>query len=285
MKIRIVIFGAVLLTAGSLASFAQAGTIRVIPHVEEGAFGVLVHQYRVGEGGTDFDFVRQGGQDVLFPYERYSVELVLGDRNTITFLYQPLTLNTRTVVNRNGSGSGDLVVDGTHFTTGTPLDITYGFDFWRLSWLFDFARSPDTVLGLGLSLQIRNASIVFSAADGSTRSVSQNIGPVPIIKVRAAHWLSPRLGLDFEADGFYASSAFFNGSARPFTGWIWDAALSAKTRFESGIEAYLTMRTIGGGASGNSAYSYTSATTTSSGAPTYNALATAALTLGVSLGL
>jgi hypothetical protein len=114
--------------------------------------------------------------------------------------------------------------------------------------------------------------------------VSQNIGPVPILKVRAAHWFSPQFGLDFEADGFYASSAFFNGSTKSFTGWIWDAALSAKTAFVPGATAYATLRSIGGGAEGNNSYAYTSATTSSTLFPyTKNVLATAALTLGVSI--
>jgi hypothetical protein len=113
--------------------------------------------------------------------------------------------------------------------------------------------------------------------------VQQNIGPVPILKFRAAYWLFPEFGLDFEADGFYASSAFFNGSGKDFEGWIWDAALSLKTRIIPGAEAFLALRTIGGGARGNNAYSYVSSTTSSPGSYTYNALATVALTLGATL--
>jgi hypothetical protein len=278
-------FAGVSTLSAQSASQEQAPGVEIIPHFEQGVVGVLYHHYQVGTGGTDFNFVTQGGQDVLFPYQRYSVDLVLGSHNRFTFLYQPLTLNTRTVVDRNGSGSGNLVIDGTSFLPNTPLDITYGFDFWRLSYLYDFSNTRDTILGIGVSLQVRNASIVFSAVDGSARTVSQNIGPVPILKVHLAHWFAPLFGIDFEGDGFYASSAFFNGATQPFTGWIWDASLSAKSRIGPNIEAYLTARSIGGGASGNSAYSYASATTTTSGAPTFNALATLAVTLGATAHL
>jgi hypothetical protein len=267
------------------ASSAQGPTVQIIPHFEEGYLGILYHHYQVGADGTDFDFVSQGGQDVLFPYQRYSIDVVLGGHHRLTFLYQPLTLDTRTVVDRNDSGTGDLVVDGTAFPAGTPLDITYGFDFWRMSYLYDFSINPDTILGFGASLQIRNASIVFSAVDGSARTVSQNIGPVPVLKMRLAHWFSPLFGLDFEGDGFYASSAIFNGSTRPFTGWVWDASLSARSRLGSAIEAFLTVRSIGGGASGTSSTSYVSATTASAGTLTYNALATIAVTLGATVDL
>lgn len=262
--------------------------VQVIPHFEYGYLGVLSHVYRAGEGetpgngGTLFNFVTMGGQDILFPYQRYSVDVLLGARNRVTLLYQPLTLNTRTVVGRNDPAPSDIYIDDATFTVGTPLDITYGFDFWRVSWLYDFARSPNTILGAGISLQLRNASISFTSVDGTERTVSQNIGPVPILKARAAHWFSPHVGLDFEADGFYASSAIFNGSGRPFEGWIWDAALSAKTRFAPNASAFLTVRSIGGGANGENAYTYVSATT-SANAKTYNALATFAVSLGVSV--
>jgi len=257
--------------------------LQVIPHAEQGFLAILSHVYRVGStanGNSDFNFLTQGGQDILFPYQRYSVDVVLDRRNRVTLLYQPLTLNTRTVAGRNNSGS--VQIDGVLFPATTPIDITYGFDFWRLSYLYDFSSDPSAILGVGASLQIRNASIVFSSVDGKLRTVQQNIGPVPIVKMRAAKWFSPVFGLDFEGDGFYASSAFFNGSGKPFEGWIWDAALSAKTHFAPHAVAFLTVRSIGGGASGSNAYPYESSTT-STNPETYNALATLAVTLGVSL--
>ena len=257
--------------------------VQVIPHFEIGFAAVLSHEYQAGAGGTMFNFVTQGGQDTLFPYQRYSVDLVLGGRNRVTFLYQPLTLNTRTVADRSGSNGGaPVVIDDATFAPGTPMDITYGFDFWRLSYMYDFAREPGSILAAGVSLQVRNASIVFTSGNGAVRAVQQNIGPVPILKVRAARWFGPQLGVDFEADGFYASSAFFNGSTKPFEGWIWDASLTAKTHLAPGAAAFLTVRSIGGGAKGTNAYSYVSSTT-SVNAYTYNALATLAVTLGVSI--
>jgi hypothetical protein len=280
-----------LIFAGLLAPLSAEAPrepfVQIVPHAEIGYVAILSHLYRSGPEGTatDFDFVKQGGQDNLYPYQRFSADVVLGGRNRVTLLYQPLTVNTRTVADRNGSNGGNpVVIDDATFAPGTPMDITYGFDFWRVSYLFDFARSPDTILGLGLSLQLRNASIVFTSVDTTpaVRAVQQNIGPVPILKARAAHWFSPAIGVDFEADGFYASSAIFNGSGKPFEGWIWDAALSAKTHLAPKAVAFLTVRSIGGGALGTNAYDYRSATTNVSG-ETYNALATLAVVVGFSL--
>lgn len=258
-------------------------SVVIEPRVDFGLLYVAAHLYQSGASGTLFDFVTQGGQDTLFPYERYSVDLVIDGVNRVSFLYQPLTLATSTVVGRNGTLAGPLVVDGTSFPSGTPIDLKYGFDFWRLSYMYDFSADPASILAFGLSLQVRNASIAFSAADGGLRAVQQNIGPVPILKMRAAYWFAPEFGLDFEADGFYASSAFFNGSGKDFEGWIWDASLTVNTRFIPGTSAFLALRTIGGGARGNNAYSYLSSTTSSPGSYTYNAIATVALTIGATV--
>ena len=230
----------------------------------------------------------QGGQDTLYPFQRLSVDATVAENHIITLLYQPLTLNSRTVADRNNSNGGKpVVIDGVSFASGTPLDITYGFDFWRMSYLYDFAPEPETVLSAGVSLQVRNASIVFTSGvvtsgDGNKRTVQQNIGPVPILKTRISHWFNPRFALEFDADGFYASSAFFNGSGRPFKGWIWDVALTSKARMTAQSTAFLSLRTIGGGAEGTNAYTYVSSTT-SSKAFTWNNLGTLALTLGVTL--
>lgn len=257
--------------------------IKLVPRFDIGYAAVLVHEYQSGSDGTKFNYLTQGGQDTLFPYQRFTVDAFVGQQNIISLLYQPLTLNTRTVADRNKSNGGNpVVIDGVSFAPGTPMDLTYGFDFWRASYLFDFDPSPKTILAFGASLQVRNASIVFTSGDGTKRVVQQNIGPVPILKTRWAQWFTPYFGLDFELDGFYASSAFFNGSGRPFKGWIWDGALTAKTRFTESSTAFVALRSIGGGAEGTNAYTYVSSTT-STGSFTWNNLATAALTVGVTL--
>ncbi len=278
-----VVFLAVALSALPAGAQSPGPAVQLIPHFETGAVKVLFHEYRAGttaDGDTLFDYVKQGGQEILFPYQRLSVDVALGPNNLVTLLYQPLTLTTKTVAGKNNTGA--VQVDGVAFASDTPLDLVYGFDFWRSSWLYDFVADNRTILGAGLSLQLRNASISFTSADGTQRAISQNLGLVPILKARAAHWFTPEFALDAVADGFYASSAFFNGAGKPFKGWIWDASVSAKTRFVPGSTAFLTVRTLGGGAEGSSAYDIAYATQ-STNPGSYNALATVALTLGVEL--
>lgn len=280
-KLFLLFFLATVSIINSASAQESVKELKIIPRLESGYLGVISHYYRVGnaaDGNTMFNFVTQGGQDVLFPYLRFSVDAVLWDRHHVTFLYQPLTVSTRTVAGKNGTGP--VQIDGVNFGT-KPVNITYGFDFYRISYLYDFIANGITELCAGVSFQLRNANIVFESDDGSQRTVQNNVGLVPILKFRAGHWIAPWWGLEFDADGFYASSAIFNGSGRPFEGWIWDAALSLKARVFERTTGYLTLRSIGGGASGSNAYDNVSATTSSQKA-TYNALATYSVTLGIS---
>ena len=61
---------------------------------EMGFVGVLKHTIQFGREGTKFDYVADGGQDVLFPFRRMSAELHLKPRHTIILLYQPLDVRT-----------------------------------------------------------------------------------------------------------------------------------------------------------------------------------------------
>lgn len=290
MKIRIFLALTVLVVINTLTTFAQEtqtdklSILKVIPKFEMGYLGIASHIIRVGpeeNGNTTFNFVTQGGQDILFPYTRFSIENVLLDNHHITFLYQPLTINTRSVAGRNNTGK--VQIDGVDFGN-LPINITYGFDFYRISYSYDFIDGNITEFSPGISLQIRNANIVFESNDGTKRTVQNNVGLVPIIKLKAGHWINPNFGLEFDADGFYASSAIFNGAGREFEGWIWDSAFTFKAKVEDKSTALLTIRSIGGGARGKDAYDNVSATKNSQ-KETYNALSTYSVAIGMSYEL
>ena len=70
-------------------------SVKITPHFELGFVTPLSHTLRFGEDGTNFDYVEEGAQDNLFPYLRLAVDVNLGKRNHLSFLYQPLNLKTR----------------------------------------------------------------------------------------------------------------------------------------------------------------------------------------------
>lgn len=260
MKKRIIILVAVLtaalfmpLSLSALDQFNKEDSfLKVRPNAELGIAKVLHHTIRFGESGTVFDYVKYGGQEILFSFSRYSLDVDLGKRNTVTFLYQPLTLETKTKIPADFTGG--VTVEDVVFPAGTGLNLKYGFDFWRLSYMFNIFNSDRFLFGAGVSLQLRNASIVFESTDGSGITVNQNLGPVPILKLKAEYRLPCGFFFGGEVDGFYASSAFFNGADFEFKGWIYDAALRFGKEMNPATDLFLSVRLLGGGAQGTSRY-------------------------------
>jgi hypothetical protein len=217
---------------------------RIRGAAEAGFTGVLYHTIQFSEDGTEFDYVEDGAQDVLFPFARFQAELELWKRFNISLLYQPLALETRTVFD------GDERIDGLDFPAGTPVDLTYNFGFYRLSLQYDFFKAPDQDLAIGLSAQIRNATIDFTSVDGTLRRSTRNIGFVPVLKVEGRYTFDNGFFLGTEIDGFYAWGRYVSGSRNDFDGLIVDASLRAGLPLRPVGDVYLNLRYVGGGARG-----------------------------------
>jgi len=247
MKKVLVIISGLLLVAGYSQINTPANNYELRGVIEAGAFGFLTHKIQFGTQGTNFDYVKYGRQNILFPFERYSLELNLKPRHTFIALYQPLDVRTvATLV-------APLIVDTDTFATGTPMSLRYGFDFYRISWLYDFCPAPERELGLGLSLQLRNASIVFASLDGEKQRVYQNLGPVPVLKARLKLPLNRQVWVGSEIDGFFAQGSGITGSTNvesSFKGAILDAAVRAGAHFNRFLDGFVNLRYIGGGAEG-----------------------------------
>jgi len=222
-------------------------------HVEVGFLGFFYHRIQFGVGETYFNYVADGGQDVWFPFQRISADIFLGPRHRIVFLYQPIDVRTKVRL------ASPVSVYGETFDAGEPLELRYGFDFYRLSYLYDFSKDPRNELAVGASLQIRDAVITFSqpgdpAANQAAKLREQrNVGPVPALKFRAKYYVGPKVWLGTEIDGIYAAGKGFVGSTEVesgFVGAILDASLRAGFTPREYLDAFLNLRYIGGGAEG-----------------------------------
>jgi len=220
--------------------------------VEIGFFGFFYHKIQFSESGTYFDYVKDGGQDVWFPFRRLSGDILLGSRHRLVFLVQPIDIRTEVLVPSSG-----LIVDGADFDVGTPIELRYGFDFYRLSYLYDFFKDPKNELAVGASLQIRDAVITFSGEEGASDQLREegDIGPVPALKFRAKYYLGDFLWLGTEIDGIYAAGRGVTGSTEVdpgFVGAIIDASLRAGFTPRPPVDVFLNLRYLAGGAEGTS---------------------------------
>ncbi|MBA2662577.1 MAG: hypothetical protein H0U74_09805 [Bradymonadaceae bacterium] len=224
----------------------EAPWFRLRTVVELGFTAPLSHRIQFGRDGTYFDYVDDGGQDNLFGFARASAEAKFINRHVVIFLIQPLDLQSRVLLRE------DLVVDELTFPAGTAVDLRYGFPFYRVSYMYDFVRSPRTELAAGASLQLRNATITFASADGELFRARRDVGPVPILKFRFHHLRETGWWFGFEADGFYAPGAILNLRDVDVLGAILDASLRVGVRASERFDTFLNLRYIGGGADGAS---------------------------------
>lgn len=243
-------FGAMFASDGSIINKSDK-PFKAYFEVETGLFGVLNHTFQTGrteEGATRFDFVTQGGQDILFPFDRYVAGLTIKDKHNIGLLYQPLTVNT------NVTFREDVMMDSVMFVAGTPMELSYGFPFYRVTYSYSFVKNEKLQLAAGLALQARNASIIFKAIDGSAMTVANNVGPVPSINLYGKYTFNDGLYVSLDATGLYASSAIINGASFAFEGSLLDASLRAGYPVMPGLDVFANLRFLGGTSKGESQY-------------------------------
>lgn len=239
------------LDAERSASATDALTIRLV--TEAGFLGVVDHRIAFAEGDRPFRYHEEGGQDVLFPFSRFSVELDAGERHTAVFLYQPLALETQVAMPE------ELEIDGETFS-GDSLRLLYSFPFYRLSYLYRFYARPGLRMAAGASLQIRNATTEFEARGGTDAGGfyrSAGTGPVPLVKVRIRYDLPRQFWLGMEVDGMYAPISYINGSDNDTIGALLDGAVRAGYTVISGLDTFIGVRYLGGGAANEDSDDYT----------------------------
>jgi len=221
--------------------------IRLRATAELGYLGVLDHKVQFSQSGTYFDYRKDGGQDVLFLFSRYSIELDFKDRNTFVFLYQPLRLESTVLLD------DDLVVDELTFPANTSVNLLYNFPFYRFSYLREVLPNSEKFgLAIGGSIQIRNATISFDSTDGSLFRTNRDLGIVPALKVRGNMQLDELFYMELEADGIYAPISYLNGSDNETTGAILDASFRTYMHVSKPVKAFINLRYLGGGAVGTS---------------------------------
>lgn len=219
-----------------LVPVAAAASPRVILGYESGPAYVAQNDGRYGEAGTPYGAGDVGQQDTLVVTQRASVELKSG-RHALVALYAPFELTTRVALPE------DLQFRDQMFTAGTVVDHRYVFDGFRMSYLFDVLPKSAWQLEVGASLQIRSALVAFTSVDGMQHAAQTDIGPVGALKLRATYQASETMWGRLEADGL---STF--GLLGDTSGGIYDVALSAGRSVRGGVDAYVTLRLLGGGA-------------------------------------
>ena len=233
-----------LLIALSFTAFSQS-VPKLRANVELGYLGVLSNNIQFSNNGTNINYVTQGGQDVLFPVSRLSLDFYLTKRSSITLLYQPLRLESTQFLQE------DIIVDDQLFAAGTGVRFLYNFPFYRASYLYEFLPNNKSFdFAFGPTLQIRNTTISFEEINGPAFRRNSNVGIVPALKFRAKKYFGSQYFVGLEADGIYAPVSYLNGSDEEIIGAILDASLNGGFRIRKEAFTFLNLRYIVGGAVG-----------------------------------
>jgi hypothetical protein len=215
-----------------------------------GELGMLVpasHTIQFDKAGTVFNYIEDGGQDNAFVFARLQAEIKVQKKHSVIFLYQPLNLDTKVYLNE------DVIVDEATFAADTSLDLRYGFDFYRASYLYHSKRNKrGDELSFGGSIQLRNATIDFNSGDGSLRRSNRDLGIVPLFKFRWKKSMADSTWLGAEMDGMYAPVKYINGSDSDVVGAIIDLSLRYGIPLDQHKDLFFNLRWIGGGAEGTS---------------------------------
>ncbi len=211
--------------------------------LEVGFLAPLSHTIQFGSDGDQLDYVAEGGQNNLFPLLRPTATFLFKGAR-FAALWQPLDLRTTV------SLDDDLQVNALTFPAGRPIDLRYGFSFWRLSWFQRAWQHGGSTLSFGLGLQIRNATISYTAVDGSLSESQRDIGFVPLLSGMWRHEGKGGAWFELQAEGFYAPIRYLNVRDVDVIGAIADIQVRGGLPLADPVDAWLGLRYLGGGASG-----------------------------------
>jgi hypothetical protein len=122
--------------------------------------------------GTLFSLVDDFQSDAKY-FVRFRLGYRFGSRHNLVLLIAPFTLKTEGQINR------DIHFNGKDFPAQTPLEATYTFNSYRLTYRYDLKRSSKWVIGVGFTAKIRDA--VTALSGGGISSEKTNVGFVPLI--------------------------------------------------------------------------------------------------------
>lgn len=210
-----------------------------------GLTGVATNMIQFGNSGTLFDLTKAGGESVTYPFSRFALEMHFLDDHIFELVYQPYYIDTNVVLTAN------VTFDNKTFLSGENLDTRYNFPFYRLTYFYKIVNNDTWLFAAGGGMQLRNATIWFSSADGSQRFATTSLGPVPLVAMKTNYNFSDRWSMSAEAAGWWSPIPVLNGSGRQVTGWVYDAAIEAGYRVNRYMRWFLEARLVGGGAQGD----------------------------------
>jgi len=221
---------------GSPAGAAEVSTFEL--ELEAGAVWQSRNDVQIpnDETGTRFSLVDVVGKGPK-PAGRLYFTWNINERHGLRALLAPLTISD------TGTITDPVGFAGANYVPGSPVDATYQFNSWRLSYRYRFLERERLKLWVGFTAKIRDAKIELE--QGSTTSKDTDVGFVPLLHLAADWNFTSAWLMRFDFDGLAG------GPGRAF-----DVALKVGRDFGPRWGVFAGYRTVEGGADVDSVYNF-----------------------------
>ncbi len=205
--------------------------------IESGAVIAGYNNVRIpGDAGTLFSLTDDLNAKPT-TFIRLRAGYTIKSRHTISVLYAPLTVKS------DGSATFPIDFEGITFPANTPLDASYTFNSYRITYRYDFVKKPKFEFGLGFTAKIRDAEIALKGDGLSAKKT--NVGFVPIINFRLNWIMNEKFGLLLEGDALAAPQ----GRAE-------DVLIAATYKLSDKVALKTGYRILEGGADNDEVYNF-----------------------------
>jgi hypothetical protein len=148
-----------------------------------------------GDTGTLFSLTDDLTTDPTY-YWRVRVDYRPAAKHVVWVLVAPLTLKASGTIDRAIAFNGDV------FGAGVPLEASYKFNSYRLTYRYEFVRGEKWLFGIGATAKIRDAYTRLEG--GGVASTKTNVGFVPLVNFKLQRTLNSRAALILEGDALAA---------------------------------------------------------------------------------
>jgi hypothetical protein len=127
-----------------------------------------------------------------WPAGRVYLTWNLGERHGLRVLAAPFSIT------ETGVPDAPIDFEGERFAAGVPLEATYTFNSYRLTYRYRVRGTERTMAWVGFTAKVRDATIALE--QGAIASRKDNVGFVPLLYLAGEWRASPRWRLSLDAD-------------------------------------------------------------------------------------
>ena len=189
-----------------------------------------------GDSGTKLSLTEDLSAN-SFPACRARYTVTLAGKHDLGLLAAFLTMRSEGTLDR------DVDFNGATFPAGTPLESTFRFNSYRLTYRYLFYDSPKFQFRFGVSGKVRDAAIRLKG--GGQSSENTDLGFVPLLSFNATWFVHPSLRLVLDGDALAAPQ----GRAE-------DVLLAVVAPLNDNVSLRAGYRILEGGADNDTVYTF-----------------------------